>query len=72
MNSLYERFNQPQQTSQNIQNGMPDLATFARQFYQTNTLSPKQVVMNLINSGHMTQEQFNQLAAVANQLTGRK
>lgn len=45
---------------------------FADQFRQTSTKSPQQVVQDLISSGRMSQDQFNQLSAIANQLTGRR
>lgn len=35
-------------------------------------ISPEQTVRQLLSSGRMTQEQFNQFSQIANQLTGRK
>ena len=43
---------------------------FAQQVRQ-NGISPEQTVRQLINSGRMTQDQFNQLSSIANQLLGR-
>lgn len=37
------------------------------QFMQTFQGDPKQQVQNLLNSGRMTQEQFNQLSTMAQQ-----
>lgn len=39
---------------------------------QSQGINPEQRVQQLLNSGQMSQEQFNQLAAIANMLTGRK
>lgn len=35
-------------------------------------MDPKQAVQNLLNSGQMSQDQFNRLSQIANMLTGRK
>lgn len=42
-----------------------------RQNAQQNGINPQQQVQNLLNSGQMTQEQFNQLRDMANLITGR-
>ena len=42
---------------------------FVRTFQQSGQ-NPQAVVQQLLNSGKMTQDQFNQLRNVANQLTG--
>lgn len=34
--------------------------------------NPQQVVQNLLNNGQMTQQQFNQLRNMANQITGMR
>lgn len=44
---------------------------FAQRFRQSGQISPQQIVQNMLNSGQMTQEQFNQLRAIANQITGK-
>lgn len=44
---------------------------FSRNFQQGG-LDPKQQVQNLLNSGQMSQEQFNQLRYIANAITGRQ
>lgn len=44
---------------------------FAQQFRQSGQIPPQQIVQNMLNSGQMTQEQFNQLRAIANQITGK-
>lgn len=42
-----------------------------RQNIQQNGIDPKQQVQQLLNSGQMTQEQFNQFREMANQITGK-
>lgn len=44
---------------------------FARNFQQSGQ-NPQQVVQQLLNSGQMTQDQFNQLRSIANQITGQR
>jgi hypothetical protein len=44
--------------------------TFVNNFQQTG-VNPQQMVEQMLNDGRMTQEQFNQLRAMANQMTGR-
>jgi hypothetical protein len=61
MNSLFNDF-QPQQ------NSMSNFLTQFNQFKSTFTGNPEQQVKQLISSGRMSQEQFNQLAQTANQL----
>lgn len=53
-------------------------ANFMQQFNQfkqnalSNGLNPQQQVQQLLNSGQMSQEQFNQLRDMANMITGKK
>ena len=44
---------------------------FARNFTQSGQ-NPQQVVQNLLNQGKMTQDQFNYLRNIANQITGQR
>ena len=62
MNSLYNEF------QSNKLNQMGDFLTQFNQFRSAFTGNPEQQVKQLISSGHMSQEQFNQLAQTANQL----
>jgi hypothetical protein len=62
MNSLFNDF-KPQQI-----NSMGDFLTQFNQFKSVFTGNPEQQVKLLIDSGRMSQEQFNQLAQTANQL----
>ena len=45
-----------------------NMVTAFNQFKQTLTGDPKQQVQNLLNSGAMTQAQYNQLSNMARQL----
>lgn len=45
---------------------------FAQQFNMQNNVSPQEKVQQLLNSGQMTQQQFDQFRAIANQITGKK
>ena len=51
-------------------NPMQQLIADARRMKQTFTGNPKEEVQKLLNSGAMTQDQFNQYAQIANQLIG--
>ena len=65
MNSLFNEF-QPQQN-----NPLSQMGNFINQFNQFRsnfTGNPEQQVKELINSGRMSQDQFNQFAQMANQL----
>ncbi len=62
MSSLYNFF-QPQQN-----NPTANLINQFNQFKSTFTGNPEQQVKQLLSSGRMTQEQFNQFAQTANQL----
>lgn len=42
------------------------------QNFKRNNANPQQMVQNLLNSGKMTQDQFNQYRNVANQITGMR
>lgn len=54
------------------QNGFNNqLNTFGRNC-QSQGINPEQRVQQLLNSGKMSQEQFNWCAAIANIITGRK
>ena len=48
------------------------LKIFASQINQTNPgATPQQLVQQMLNSGRMTQDQFNQFREIANQITGK-
>lgn len=44
---------------------------FAANFTQQANMSPEQKVRELLNSGQMTQEQFNAIRDIANRITGK-
>lgn len=44
---------------------------FARNFQQSGQ-NPQAIVQQLLNSGQMTQDQFNKLREMANQITGQR
>ena len=74
-NSIFEMFKNTGNPVFNMfggqQNFQQRFAQFANQFRQSNTNSPEAVVRQMISSGQMTQEQFNQYRTIANQITGR-
>ena len=51
-------------------NPMAQLVADAKRLQQTMAGNPKQMVEELIKSGRMSQDQFNQYAQIANQLVG--
>jgi hypothetical protein len=51
-------------------NPMSQLVADAKRLQQTMTGNPKQMVEELVKSGRMSQDQFNQYAQIANQLVG--
>ena len=62
MSSLYNDFNP------NPMNKMGDFINQFNQFKSTFSGNPEAQVRQLLQSGRMSQEQFNQLAQTANQL----
>ena len=66
-NALFTALNGNNQ--QNM-NPMQQLIADARRMKQTFNGDPKAEVQKLLNSGAMSQEQFNQYAQIANQLIG--
>ena len=51
-------------------NPMAQLVADAKRLQQTMTGNPKQKVEELVKSGRMSQDQFNQYAQIANQVIG--
>ena len=64
MNPLFNILNSGMQP----QNPMMNMMTQLNQFKQTFQGNPKQQVQQLLNSGRMSQEQFNQLSQMATQI----
>ena len=52
----------------NQNNNMSDLVNRFNQFKKTFNGNPQQMVQQLLNSGRMTQEQFNQYKQMAEQM----
>jgi len=64
MNPLFNILNGGMQP----QNPIMNMITQLNQFRQTFQGNPKQQVQQLLNSGKMSQEQFNQLSQIATQI----
>lgn len=62
MNAIYSRY------GQNANNPYSDIINRAKNFRQMFSVDPRAEVQRLLNSGQMTQEQFNQLQAQAQQI----
>lgn len=58
MNPLYQQMN----------NGSNQLLTKFQQFKQSFTGNPQQIVQQMLNSGKVSQERYNQAVQMANQL----
>jgi hypothetical protein len=52
----------------NYQNFQQQFANFQQQM---NGIDPRQKIQELLNSGQMSQQQFNNLRFIVNQMTGR-
>ena len=65
-NSLFNALNGQQMSP------MAQLVADAKRLQQTMTGNPKQMVEELVKSGRMSQDQFNQYAQIANQVMGIK
>lgn len=68
-NPLYQMFSgQPQPPTNPANNLMQQFNQFRANFQG----NPQQMVQNLIQSGQMTQQQFEQYSQIANQFFGRR
>lgn len=77
MNPIFDKFgNQSDPVSRmfgTYQNFQQQFANFANSFSKTNGgISPQQKVQQMLQSGQMTQQQFEQLSQMANSIMGRK
>lgn len=55
------------------QNGFSQkLNAFSQQFNMQNNCTPEQKVYQMMQSGQMSQEQFEQFSEIATQITGRR
>lgn len=57
---------------QNLQNFQQQFGQFAQQFQGGQQMNPQMLVQQKLNSGEMSQAQFEQLRNMANQLMGVK
>ena len=65
MNRLFQMMQQSPMPNNNF---IQQFTNFARTFQG----NPQQIVQNLVQSGRVTHDQYNQAVNIANQLTGRK
>ena len=61
---MYNNMNQMNNMNNNPMNFLQQFQNFKRNFQG----DPKQAVLNMLNNGQMSQQQFNQLQAMANQI----
>ena len=73
MNPFYQRFQQQQANSNPFANSQSFQQAAAQMMNSLNQMgmTPQARVYQLIQNGQMSQQQFNQLAQMADQLTGR-
>lgn len=78
---LYDRLNGPVQSTVQQSNPMLDrfgnLANFMQVYNtyaggQMGPINPESMVKSMLQNGMLTQDRFNQAAALADQITGRK
>ena len=62
-NHLYKQYNQPIND-----NGLSQIIEQAKQMRKTFNGNPQQVVQNLLNSGQMSQADFNKYSQIAQQV----
>lgn len=63
----------PNQTNTQFQGRPSPFASFVTNFMQKfPNLSPQQIGMNLLNSGKLSQADFQAFSQIANKLTGRQ
>lgn len=72
-NPLFNELNGKIQNGYGSQPSMQEqFLQFAQQFRQSGQVSPQMVVQQLLQSGRMSQEQFQQYSQMANMITGRR
>lgn len=69
MNPLFEQYGRNQNGNQN--NIGSRFIEFVNNFRRNSTKSPEETVKDLIASGKMSQQQFEQFKQMANKLTGK-
>lgn len=71
-NPLFNQYGGRIQNGQNSNNILQNFGAFVQNFRRNSSMTPQQKVQELLSSGQMTQEQFNQLGQMANQILGRQ
>ena len=71
MNPFYNSHKQ-NQNGQNNSPSLNDMLAGVMNRMVPSGMTPEQVVRQMIDSGRMTQDQFEQYSKIADQLTGRK
>lgn len=73
-NPLFDALNAKNQNGSNFGNfGLQNqFQNFVNQFNRNSNITPQERVQQLLDSGQMSQEQFNNLRQMANQITGKK
>lgn len=66
MSTLFEMFNGPQQPQP--QQPAPNFFAQLQQFARTFSGNPEQIVRNMLQTGQMSQQQFDQLSQQASQI----
>lgn len=66
-NPIFQRFNQPSPAQANPLGNMMNLMQQFNQFRSSFKGDPRKQVQQLLDSGQMSQEQFNQLSEMAKQ-----
>lgn len=67
MNDLFKRYGMPQS---NPLNNMNQMMKQFNEFKKTFSGDPQQIVMNMVNSGRISQQQFDYAKNMANMLQG--
>lgn len=74
MNPLFNALNKQNQNGNlldNFSNFQNRFNEFAAQFSRNSKITPQQKVQEMLNSGQMSQEQFNNFREIANRITGK-
>lgn len=71
-NSLFNQYGGRIQNGPNSNNFLQNFGAFVQNFRNNAGMTPQQKVQQLIESGQMSKEQFEQLGQMANQIMGRR
>lgn len=70
-NQMYDSMRQYNPLMQFQTNFNQQFSAFAENFNKTSSCSPQDQVQQLLNTGRMSQSQFDQYSQIANMMTGR-